>query len=563
MQGMPGRTLLKLRRSPILTRAQSRRLAASIGLLSLGGFAFLGWVLPFLALLWAPQSASAWRAFVEEFRWDGVILLATRSALEQSLTSTFFSGIFGLLLGVPLGLSVLRARGREARLLSLGTSFLHLPWVIPSLVAATTWTQLLGFRGLNIGYGFWAVVIAHVFYNAPWVAYSVAGATSQISELEIAAAQTLGASRRQVFTQIIWSRVSPAWAVSCLQAFSLCFTSFALVLLLGGGPPVETLETWIYSSVRSQMDSEVRAVAAAWIQAGVGLLLLGLAHGVMPQVSDFLAAKLEPGPRSSRLLFRSPDLWKVLLLLGLCSIWILPYSVVPLHFLMVIYERRLDLELVAGLGSSLFHSVVFSAVVGWLVAWLGGVWVLILRQERIGRGGWLWGQRAASRILWGSLFLLGGLSSLVLSLAWVQWIGFPEGMRAWGVLGLVQVLLLIPVTVRTLWGQLKVPLNFEMDTATSLGATAFKAWGMVEWPRWRGALSSTAFLAWGVSLTEVAALQFFSPPGFRPLPLELSRLLRQYRFEEAELLSVFLFFLSAGLLLIARSTGTLNGSRCR
>ncbi len=547
------RTLLKRRPFPVYSRVQTRRLGTSIGLLLLGSFALLGWVFPFFALLWTPQKESTWRLFLEEFRWEGVVLLATRSAFEQAMASTFFSGLFGLGFGIPLGLAVLRARGKVARLLSLGISFLQLPWVIPSLVAATAWTQLLGLNGLNIGYGFWTVVIAHVFYNAPWVATSVAAATGQINELEIAAAQTIGAARRQVFTQVIWPKVAPAWAVSCLQAFSLCFTSFALVLLLGGGPPVETLETWIYSSVRSQMDSEVRAVAAAWIQAGVGLLLLGLAHGVMPLFSGFLAAKVEPGSRSSVSLFRSPALWKVLLLLGFCSIWILPYSVVPLHFLRVVVERKLDLDLLGGLGSSLLHSVVFSAVVGGCVAWVGGAWVLILQQKGIGSGAWLWTQAAASRILWGSLFLLGGMSSLVLSLSWVKWIGFPEGAYAWVVLALIQVLLLIPMTVRTLWGQLKEPLRIEMDTATTLGASALRAWRTVEWPRWRGALLSSAFLAWGVSLTEVAALQFFSPQGFRPLPLELSRLLRQYRFEEAELVSVVLLFLSAGLLLLARS----------
>lgn len=62
-----------------------------------------------------------------------------------------------------------------------------------------------------------------------------------------------------------------------LLVFTLCFTSFAIVLTLGGGPPATTIEVAIYQALRFDFDLGA-AVALATVQMACCALLLLLAR---------------------------------------------------------------------------------------------------------------------------------------------------------------------------------------------------------------------------------------------------------------------------------------------
>jgi len=137
-------------------------------------------------------------------------------------------------------------------------AMLTIPFGIPTVVAATAWVAVLGSHGFlarlgfhsTLLYSFSAVVLAHVFFNAPWVAWWVGETSAQIPRSRIEAAQTLGASPLQIFFQLQFPSVALAFASALVQVFALCTMSFALVLILGGGPPVQTLEVALYSRIR-------------------------------------------------------------------------------------------------------------------------------------------------------------------------------------------------------------------------------------------------------------------------------------------------------------------------
>jgi thiamine transport system permease protein len=63
--------------------------------------------------------------------------------------------------------------------------------------------------------------------------------------------------------------------------FMLCFTSFPVVLLLGGGPAATTMEVAIFQSVRFDFDLE-RAAVLALLQIGICGLLVGTGFMLMP-----------------------------------------------------------------------------------------------------------------------------------------------------------------------------------------------------------------------------------------------------------------------------------------
>ncbi|MGZ3689674.1 MAG: ABC transporter permease subunit [Bdellovibrionota bacterium] len=195
---------------------------------------------------------------------DEGVLQAARMTLWQAGWSTLLSAGGGLALGLWLG-SV-----REGRATKAAELFLAIPFGTPTLVVALSWVGILGRSNLN--YSLHAVILAHVFLNIPLVALAVGFARREVPLPALEAVKTLGAGALTRFRFVIWPVIRGAFASSAAQVAALCSMSFALVLILGGGPPVETLETALYSRVRyGTLDLEAAAACAVW-QIAITLL---------------------------------------------------------------------------------------------------------------------------------------------------------------------------------------------------------------------------------------------------------------------------------------------------
>jgi ABC-type Fe3+ transport system permease subunit len=159
-------------------------------------------------------------------------------------------------------------------------------------------------------------------------------------------------------------------------------------------------------------------------------------------------------------------------------------------------------------------------------------------------------------------------SALVLGLG--MWLLFPELMRSenWTVFFLIsiQVILFLPLGFKILWPITQVPVRALWETARGLGASPWKAFWSVEWPRWRSPLLSVFLLVFGTSLGELAAVSLLSTDSTVTLPLLISRLVTQYRFEEAQGVGLVILGIGAGAVFFAQNFvkkwGTLN-SRVR
>jgi thiamine transport system permease protein len=146
-------------------------------------------------------------------------------------------------------------------------------------------------------------------------------------------------------------------------------------------------------------------------------------------------------------------------------------------------------------------------------------------------------------------FVLGlpsGISVLVLGLGvWLsygRWIDPFEG-SLFLIVGL-QMTLMLPVALRLLYPLLKGIQFRELEAATLMGATPWKAFWKVEWPRWRVPVVRVFTFSAATSLGELGAVSLFYSEKLVPLPLLVSRLMQQYRFEEAQSVSGLLLILS-------------------
>lgn len=456
---------------------------------------------------------------------DPVNLAIVRATLWQAGWSTLLSAAIGLPLGLWIGRTLWGGVGE------LGQFWLAFPFGVPTVVAATAWVQWLGRNGilsrwgwdLDLAYSLQAVILAHVFFNAPWIALIVSQGRQRVPPGELEAAETMGARRGQKFAVIVWPRVGLRFASACAQVFTLSALSFAIVMILGGGPPVQTLETAIYSRVRmGALDLEGAMACALW-QLGIAALpWVAVLWVRLRWVAPPEQGEREPRPSPPGTISR----W---LALGVCFLFTAPYG--------VIFSQGLGMP-ASELLAATFFSLRIAVLSGLLSCAVALATLVALRGSR-------WEAWGASLVA-----LPSGVSVLVLGLgfwlAYGRWID-PFAGSLTAVVSL-QAAIFAPVAFRMLWPVAQGGSGSLRDAAESLGAGPVRVFLTVDWARWKGPLLLAFGMIAAASIGEVAAVSFFSDGARVPLPLLASRLMGQYRFDEARVVSAWLLA-SAGLLL--------------
>jgi thiamine transport system permease protein len=191
--------------------------------------------------------------------------------LWQAVVSTALT----LLVGLPAAFVVARFAFRGRALLR---SLLLVPFVLPTVVVAAAFEALLGGGGplarLGLVPGVAAILIAHVFFNVAVVARVVGGLWANLDPAREEAARVLGASRWRAFVSVTLPLLAPAIIAASSIVFLFTFSSFGVVLLLGG-PTRATLETEIYLRTTEFLDlRHAAALAVVQIVAVVAVLVV-------------------------------------------------------------------------------------------------------------------------------------------------------------------------------------------------------------------------------------------------------------------------------------------------
>lgn len=193
---------------------------------------------------------------------DGV-----RRTLAFTLKQAGFSTLAALALGLPGAWLVGSGRFRGAKLVRALAS---VPFAMPPILVVLGFVLFFGNNGwanrllmalggfdeppLRILYRTEALVLAHAFYNFPIVLRLVGDAAARARSTYAPAAAGLGASGLMTFLTVLLPIALPSLAAASLLVFLYCFTSFAVVLVLGGGPGATTLPVEIYRAARISLD---------------------------------------------------------------------------------------------------------------------------------------------------------------------------------------------------------------------------------------------------------------------------------------------------------------------
>lgn len=193
-----------------------------------------------------------------------------RMTTIQAGLSTLLSLAIGLVLAWALNRCQFPGR---ALLVGLLSAALVTPGITVGVGLITVWgragwvNHLLAPFGLQTGsiFGLHGILYAHVILDATFAARILLDRLDNLPATRLKMAQSLDLSPWRRFRLLDWPAMAGTLPGLAAIIFLLAFTSFPVVLLLGGGPANQTFEVAIYSAVRLDFDLAA-AVRLALVQ---------------------------------------------------------------------------------------------------------------------------------------------------------------------------------------------------------------------------------------------------------------------------------------------------------
>ena len=456
-----------------------------------------------------------------------LISLSTLRILGFTVGQALLSTALTLLLGLPGAYVVARYDFPGKRLFLALTT---VPFVLPTVVVAAAFTAVIGPRsplsalfegGLDLRYTLGAILLAHVFYNVTLVLRMVGGFWANLDPHLEEAARTLGASSWRAFREITLPLLTPALSAAGLLTFIFCFTSFGVVLILGG-PRFATLEVEIYRQTINFADLPT-AAALSLLQIAFTLALTLVYTRLQSRVSRPLdlrsrqATQRVPQTRGERV-FVAVNVIVLLLLLGLPLLTLVARSFdAGLRYYMALFENPRRSIFYVPPFAAVKNSVTFALATTNLALLLGLLTSLALYRRR---GGW-WMD---------ALFMLPlGTSAVTLGLGYLVAMDQPpldlRGTPALIVIG--HTLVALPFVVRSLLPALQAIQPALREAAATLGASPRRVFVEIDLPIiWR-ALAVGAVFAFTVSMGEFGATSMIARPELPTIPIAIYRFLSQ------------------------------------
>ncbi len=461
-----------------------------------------------------------------------------------------------------------------------------LPFVLPTVVVAAAFLALLGPRStlnaalmdvlalseppLDIRNTLGIILLAHVFYNYAVALRIISSFWTNHNPRIEQAAQVLGASPARVFVHITLPMLAPAIAAAGALVFIFTFTSFGIILLLGG-PSYATLEFEIYQQTNAFLDLST-ASALSVVQLAATLLMMAGYTWIQRRSQRPSAPRAATARRPER-----PHEW----------LWVganlLLVAVLIFAPLLALVERSLlvghdvpSLSYYAQLGENPRNSVLFVppaeaiqnslryAIIATALALLLGTLAAYLLAERGRLSAWLDPlmmlplATSAVTLGFGLFIALDGQGALHDTLR--RWLGTDESplnlRDSFWIVPVAHTLVGMPFVVRSILPTLRRIDPTIKESAAVLGASAWGRWWRIELPLIGRSLLVGATFAFTISMGEFGAASFLARFDQPTMPIVIARLLGQpgmANYGQSLAMSVLLMLVcAAGFWLIER-----------
>jgi len=486
-----------------------------------------------ICVLWAILNAAANEPAAAFSRTD-IAHLLRMTALQAGL-STILSLIAGMALAWCL--NRLRFPGRD-----LVVGLFAAAIVTPGMVVAFGLLAIWGRNGWinrtaesifgtpigNIAFGLGGILLAHVVLNGAFAARVLLARLDAIPAARLKIGQSLGLTTLQRFSIIDWPVMRGTLPGLGAIIFLLTFTSFPIVLLLGGGPGNQTLEVAIYAAVRQDFDLR-GAVWLALVQIAACSLVILMASAVPPVPSSL-------GPSTGQSWRDRP--------LAQAGQWTL-LAVFALGFaaplLAVLADGVAAIPSVLG-QQTFWRSMLTSLVIGSLSAFLTLALALILSMGRAASA------HPFLRTMFGvPVYAYLAVPAVVLALGFfllVRSFGIAPGNAAPVVVVIANALLALPFAAATLGPPLDAIPRTRGKLIRSLGLGGVSQFGSIEYPLLGRDIGVVMALSFCFSLGDLGVIALFGTQDFQTLPLMMYRALGSYRTNDAAAVAAILLIMT-------------------
>jgi ABC-type spermidine/putrescine transport system permease subunit II len=185
----------------------------------------------------------------ENLRSDGEM----KDALLFSLEVSAIAVVISLVAGTAFALLLTRVRFLGRSLIQL---LLVVPVVLPGMVLGIS--LLLALRLVDVQPGMWAIVIAHITFLTPIVAFVLSQRLKVLDPSLEQASMDLGANRVRTFLHVTFPSIRIALAAAALLSFTVSFDEVAVTFFVSGFR--QTLPVHIWALLRFGFSPSVNAI---------------------------------------------------------------------------------------------------------------------------------------------------------------------------------------------------------------------------------------------------------------------------------------------------------------
>ncbi|WP_077427297.1 thiamine/thiamine pyrophosphate ABC transporter permease ThiP [Rodentibacter heidelbergensis] len=512
---------------------------------ALGGSA----VIFFIVLLYATSlyeifsvgSEYSW----EDFKQDDYLHQVIAFSFGQAFLSAVLSLFIGLLFGRAFFYQRFPGKAFIQRLFSL-------TFVLPSLLVifgllgiygtAGWFSRFIHWLGIDWNptiYGLTGILIAHLFFNIPLAARMTQQGLQAIPSEQHRLAAQLNIRGWQFFRLIELPYLKSQLLPALVLIFMLCFTSFAIVLALGGGPQNSTLEVAIYQAIFFEFDLP-KAALFALIQFVCCFVLFAL--------SQFFAKTPETLVTQQTIWFTPPSsavkIFHIFILIFVCLFIFMPLIHIVVEGLTA--SEWLSVWQDPQLWKALVYSLSMAPTSGVFAIVFSFFLLLLSRQLQ-----WLHFPMLATLIQTGGMMILA-IPTLILTVGLFLFLQNTDltPLHLFGMVVLCNALSAMPFVMRILNIPMTHTLQYYEKLCLSLGIKGWQRFKLIEYPLLKAPLKYAFALATTLSLGDFTAIALFGRPDFTSLPHLLYQQIGQYRSQEAAVTALILLSLCIGLFLL-------------
>ena len=169
--------------------------------------------------------------------WDGVP--GIRSAIFLSLEIALVASVIATVLGTAIALALVRYgfRGRATT-----NILIFLPLSTPEIVLGASLLTL--FLNLNVVFGFWTILIAHIMFCISFAVVTVKARLVGFDRHLEEAAMDLGANEWTTFRKVTLPLIAPAILAALLLCFAISIDDFVVTYFNSGNQVTFPLFVW-------------------------------------------------------------------------------------------------------------------------------------------------------------------------------------------------------------------------------------------------------------------------------------------------------------------------------